>query len=43
MDVLITGGYFDLATPYYQDIYEMRHLRFNRSMRRLTYNLHLKV
>lgn len=26
MDVLVTGGYYDLATPYYESIYEMRHL-----------------
>jgi carboxypeptidase C (cathepsin A) len=26
MDVLVTGGYYDLATPYYQSIYEMQHL-----------------
>lgn len=26
MEVLLTGGYFDLATPYYQGIYEMHHL-----------------
>lgn len=26
MDILVTGGYFDLATPYYEGIYEMRHL-----------------
>lgn len=26
MKVLLTGGYFDLATPYYEGIYEMHHL-----------------
>jgi carboxypeptidase C (cathepsin A) len=26
LHVLLTGGYFDLATPYYQGIYEMQHL-----------------
>lgn len=26
MHVLLTGGYFDLATPYYQGVYEMQHL-----------------
>lgn len=26
MKVLLTGGYYDLATPFFQGIYEMRHL-----------------
>jgi carboxypeptidase C (cathepsin A) len=26
MRVLLAGGYFDLATPYFEGIYEMRHL-----------------
>jgi carboxypeptidase C (cathepsin A) len=26
LHVLLTGGYFDLATPYYQGVYEMQHL-----------------
>ena len=26
LKVLVTGGYFDLATPYYQGWYEMQHL-----------------
>lgn len=26
LKVLVTGGYFDLATPYYEGLYEMRHL-----------------
>jgi carboxypeptidase C (cathepsin A) len=27
LKVLLTGGYFDLATPFYEGLYEMRHLR----------------
>lgn len=27
LKVLVTGGYYDLATPYYQGVYEMHHLR----------------
>jgi carboxypeptidase C (cathepsin A) len=26
MKVLLTGGYYDLATPYFEGVYEMRHL-----------------
>jgi carboxypeptidase C (cathepsin A) len=26
LKVLLTGGYFDLATPYYEGVYEMHHL-----------------
>jgi carboxypeptidase C (cathepsin A) len=26
MKVLLTGGYYDLATPFFQGVYEMRHL-----------------
>jgi carboxypeptidase C (cathepsin A) len=26
LHVLLTAGYFDLATPYYEGVYEMRHL-----------------
>ncbi|HWW22211.1 MAG TPA: hypothetical protein VNZ06_15525 [Steroidobacteraceae bacterium] len=26
LHVLLTGGYFDLATPYYQGVFEMQHL-----------------
>ncbi len=29
MDVLLTGGYYDLATPYYEGVYEMQHLPIN--------------
>jgi carboxypeptidase C (cathepsin A) len=25
--ILLTGGYFDLATPYYEGWYEMHHLQ----------------
>ena len=25
--VMLNGGYFDLSTPYYEGIYEMRHLQ----------------
>ncbi len=27
LKILLTGGYFDLATPYYEGKYEMRHLQ----------------
>jgi carboxypeptidase C (cathepsin A) len=26
MRILVTGGYFDLATPFYEGVYEMHHL-----------------
>lgn len=26
MHILVTGGYFDLATPFYEGVYEMHHL-----------------
>ena len=26
LHILLTGGYFDLATPYYQGVFEMQHL-----------------
>ena len=26
MKVLVVGGYYDLATPFYEGIYEMHHL-----------------
>ena len=26
LHVLLNGGYFDLATPFYEGIYEMQHL-----------------
>ena len=26
MKILLTGGYFDLGTPYFQGVYEMQHL-----------------
>ncbi len=30
--VLLAGGYFDLATPYFEGIYEMRHLPIPQSL-----------
>jgi carboxypeptidase C (cathepsin A) len=30
--VLLAGGYYDLATPYFEGIYEMRHLPVPRSL-----------
>jgi carboxypeptidase C (cathepsin A) len=27
LHILLTGGYFDLATPYYQGVFEMQHLQ----------------
>ena len=31
--VMLNGGYFDIATPYYEGVYEMRHLQIPQSMR----------
>lgn len=30
--VILAGGYFDLATPYFEGIFEMRHLPIPRSL-----------
>ena len=32
MHVLLAGGYFDLATPFYEGIYEMHHLPIPRNL-----------
>jgi carboxypeptidase C (cathepsin A) len=32
MKVMLAGGYYDLATPYYEGIYEMHHLPMPRSL-----------
>ena len=32
LKVLLNGGYFDLATPYYEGIYEMHHLQIPSKM-----------
>jgi carboxypeptidase C (cathepsin A) len=32
LKVLLTGGYFDLATPYYEGWYEMHHLKIPASL-----------
>jgi carboxypeptidase C (cathepsin A) len=32
LKVLLTGGYFDLATPYYEGWYEMHHLSIPASL-----------
>jgi carboxypeptidase C (cathepsin A) len=32
LKILLTGGYFDLATPYYEGLYEMRHLEIPPSL-----------
>lgn len=34
LKVLVTGGYYDLATPYYQGVYEMHHLRIPDSLQK---------
>ncbi|HSC18259.1 MAG TPA: hypothetical protein VLC74_05030 [Rhizomicrobium sp.] len=34
LKVMLAGGYFDLATPYYEGIYEMRHLQVPRQLQR---------
>ena len=33
MRVLVAGGYFDLATPYFEGIFEMRHLPIPQNLR----------
>ena len=33
LHVLLTGGYFDLATPFFEGIYEMQHLPIPASLR----------
>jgi carboxypeptidase C (cathepsin A) len=38
MRVMLAGGYFDLATPYFQGIFEMHHLPIPRSLQQnITY------
>jgi carboxypeptidase C (cathepsin A) len=32
MHVLVTGGYFDLATPFFEGYYEMRHLQIPKRL-----------
>ncbi len=32
MKVMLAGGYFDLATPYFEGIYEMHHLPMPKSL-----------
>ena len=34
MRVMLAGGYFDLATPYFQGIYEMHHLPIPQSLQK---------
>jgi len=33
LKILLTGGYFDLATPYYEGMYEMHHLKIPPSLK----------
>ena len=33
LHVLLTGGYYDLATPFFQGMYEMQHLPIPASLR----------
>lgn len=38
MRVMLAGGYFDLATPYFEGVFEMRHLPIPRSLQQnITY------
>lgn len=30
--MLVAGGYYDLATPYFEGVYEMRHLPIPQSL-----------
>jgi carboxypeptidase C (cathepsin A) len=32
MRVLVTGGYFDVSTPYFEGVYELRHLPIPASL-----------
>jgi carboxypeptidase C (cathepsin A) len=32
MKVMLAGGYYDLATPYFEGIYEMHHLQIPRAL-----------
>ncbi len=32
LKVMLNAGYFDLATPYYEGVYEMRHLQIPRAL-----------
>jgi carboxypeptidase C (cathepsin A) len=32
--IMLAGGYFDLATPYYEGVYEMRHLQIPHMLQR---------
>lgn len=34
LKVLVTGGYYDLATPYYEGVYEMHHLPIPESLQK---------
>ena len=38
LHVLLAGGYYDLATPYFEGVFEMRHMPIPRSLQRnITY------
>ena len=32
MKIMLAGGYYDLATPYFEGIYEMHHLQIPKSL-----------
>jgi carboxypeptidase C (cathepsin A) len=32
MKVMLAGGYYDLATPYFEGVYEMHHLPMPRNL-----------
>ena len=34
LKVMLNGGYFDIATPYYEGIYEMRHLQIPQGLQK---------
>lgn len=34
LHIMLAGGYFDLATPYYEGVYEMRHLQIPQTLQR---------
>jgi carboxypeptidase C (cathepsin A) len=34
LKVLVNGGYFDLVTPFYEGVYEMRHLQIPAALQK---------
>jgi carboxypeptidase C (cathepsin A) len=34
LKILVNGGYFDLVTPFFEGVYEMRHLPISASLQK---------